>query len=80
MWKTLWRWGKEPAERSGLNNPDVNTGLGKRRIPTNQSIHAKVGPWKRFTIVVVKDDFSIKLKMFKLFLNLQNLASMFLLL
>ena len=38
MWKTLWRWGKEPAERSGLNNPDVNTGLGKRRIPTNQSI------------------------------------------
>ena len=37
MWKTLWRWGKE-AERSGLNNPDVNTGLGKRRIPTNQSI------------------------------------------
>ena len=49
-------------------------------VKSKAEIHAKVGPWKRFTIVVIKDDFSIKLKMFKLFLNLQNLASMFLLL
>lgn len=36
--EVLWRWGKEPAERSGLNNPGVNTGLGKYPIPPNQSI------------------------------------------
>ena len=35
-WKTLWRWGKEPTEISGLHNPGVNTGLGKC-IPPDQN-------------------------------------------
>lgn len=32
------RQGKEPAERSRLNNPGINTGLGKLHVPPSQRI------------------------------------------